>query len=120
MRSDQELREDWDDDRGDARALVERNLRDLKAEQSLSPPSDGWKSAVDGNVFVIGGSALSPSKIGEVVYDNKTPYPLAGASCGRGFSDVGFRLAFSASGGSGSPIDLAKKALPLAKYAAIK
>ncbi|MEK6700904.1 MAG: hypothetical protein AABZ53_01465 [Planctomycetota bacterium] len=92
----------------------------LKAEQSLSPPSDGWKSAVDGNVFVIGGSALSPSKIGEVVYDNKTPYPLAGASCGRGFSDVGFRLAFSASGGSGSPIDLAKKALPLAKYAAIK
>jgi hypothetical protein len=32
VRTDRELRDDWDDALGDAVAMVERNLRDLKAE----------------------------------------------------------------------------------------
>ncbi len=94
------------------------------ADESLRalPPSEAWKPAVEGNIFVIGGSALSPSKVGEWLYDNKVAYPIntKNANYVKGFSDVGFRLAFSASGGSGSPIDIARKAVEGAKYAAVK
>jgi hypothetical protein len=58
------------------------NLRGNLAEYLVEPPS--------GRFMVAGGSAVSPAEL-----DWETPYPVDAAQL-RGFSDVGFRLAFDA------------------------
>lgn len=95
-----------------------------KIEQSLAGDRATWQDAIQNKVLIVGGSALSPPPGADKdkSYDNKTPYPYPTGKgySSRGFSDVGFRLAFSAAGGGGSPIEAAKKALAAAKFAPVK
>ena len=73
-------------------------------EERFKDPSDLSAAKVneflaqEGALFVVGGSALSGPELWDKGFDERYPVDVAGAR--KGYSDVGFRLAFSAPGES--------------------
>lgn len=99
------------------------SLDALEARTSLANATQALGTGYQG-LGVIGASALSPASIDPLVVLACRPAQQGGAGFtsaeanGRGFSDVGFRLAFSsgAGGGAGTPRDRVLAALGATSY----